>query len=143
MSRRTDSGQTHQHRATRDTSQKRGLTSHSLVCIVRLFMSPKTRFQILLEPEQLAALRRIQKETAAPVASQIRQAVGKWIAEHDDKTERKRGVARKRSCPAVNRRNRSSGLPNYREPRRPARTREQKAGLRWHSRSYSQRPYTH
>ena len=97
MSRRTDSGQTLRHRATRDTSQKREVRSHTLVSIVRLLKSPKTRFQILLEPEQLADLRRIQKETAAPVASQIRQAVGKWIAEHDDKTERKRVVARKRA----------------------------------------------
>jgi hypothetical protein len=60
-------------------------------------MSPKTRFQILLEPEQLAALRRIQERTAAPVASQIRRAVEKWIAEQGEKTERKRAGTRKRS----------------------------------------------
>jgi len=61
-------------------------------------LSPKTRFQILLEPEQLAALRRIQERTAAPVASQIRRAVEKWIAEQgDEKTERKRPASRKRS----------------------------------------------
>jgi hypothetical protein len=59
-------------------------------------MSPKTRFQILLEPEQLAALRRIQARTAAPVASQIRQAVEKWIAEHGEQTDRKRVSPRKR-----------------------------------------------
>ncbi len=59
-------------------------------------MSPKTRFQILLEPEQLAALRRIQERTAAPVASQIRRAVEKWIAEQGEKTERKRASTRKR-----------------------------------------------
>ena len=59
-------------------------------------MSPKTRFQILLEPEQLAALRRIQERTAAPVASQIRQAVVAWIAEHGDKSDRKRAQTRKR-----------------------------------------------
>jgi hypothetical protein len=60
-------------------------------------MSPKTRFQILLEPEQLEALRRIQKRTAAPVASQVRMAVDKWIAEQGDKSERKRPASRKRS----------------------------------------------
>jgi hypothetical protein len=60
-------------------------------------LSPKTRFQILLEPEQLAALKRIQERTAAPVASQIRRAVEKWIAEQGEKTERKRPVSRKRS----------------------------------------------
>jgi hypothetical protein len=60
-------------------------------------MSPKTRFQILLEPEQLAALRRIQERTAAPVASQIRRAVANWIAEQGEKSERKRAVTRKRS----------------------------------------------
>jgi Ribbon-helix-helix domain len=59
-------------------------------------LSPKTRFQILLEPEQLAALRRIQERTSAPVASQIRKAVEKWIAEHGEKTDRKRASTRKR-----------------------------------------------
>jgi hypothetical protein len=59
-------------------------------------MSPKTRFQMYLEPDQLAALRRIQAETAAPVASQIRQAVAQWIAEHGAKPERKRVSPRKR-----------------------------------------------
>jgi hypothetical protein len=53
-------------------------------------MSPKTRFQILLEPEQLAALRRIQERTAAPVASQIRRAVETWIAEQGETTARRR-----------------------------------------------------
>jgi Ribbon-helix-helix domain len=60
-------------------------------------MSPKTRFQILLEPEQLDALRRIQERTSAPVASQIRKAVEKWIAAQGEQTERKRASTRKRS----------------------------------------------
>jgi hypothetical protein len=68
-----------------------------------MFMSPKTRFQILLEPEQLAALRRIQDRTLAPVASQIRKAVENWIAAQGEKTKRKRAATRKRSKP-VNRR---------------------------------------
>jgi hypothetical protein len=58
-------------------------------------MSPKTRFQILLEPEQLEALRRIQERTAAPVASQIRRAVEAWIAEHDQKSNRKRSASKR------------------------------------------------
>jgi hypothetical protein len=59
-------------------------------------MSPKTRFQILLEPEQVAALRRIQERTAAPLAAQIRRAVDQWIAEHGDKTDRRRASTVKR-----------------------------------------------
>jgi hypothetical protein len=58
-------------------------------------MSPKQRFQILLEREQLAALRRIQERTSAPVASQIRKAVERWIAQHGDKLDRKRLAKRK------------------------------------------------
>lgn len=60
-------------------------------------MSPKTRFQILLEPEQLAALRKIQARTSAPVASQIRKAVEGWIAKQGDKADRKRSRKRSRS----------------------------------------------
>ena len=64
-------------------------------------MSPikpnKLRFQILLEPAQLAALRRIQERTAAPVASQIRRAVEDWIVKQGETSERKRAVTRKRS----------------------------------------------
>jgi len=62
-------------------------------------MSPKTRFQILLEPEQLEALRRIQQRTAAPVASQIRAAVEKWITdqEGDKKTARRRSSTRRKA----------------------------------------------
>ena len=67
------------------------------MCVVGTALSPKTRFQILLEPERLA-LGRIQERTAAPVASQIRRAVEKWIAEQgDEKPERKRASTRKRS----------------------------------------------
>jgi hypothetical protein len=56
----------------------------------------RTRFQILLESEQLAALRRIQERTTAPVASQIRRAVENWVAEQGEKTERKRPASRAR-----------------------------------------------
>jgi uncharacterized heparinase superfamily protein len=60
-------------------------------------MSPKTRFQILLEPEQLETLRRIQARTGAAVASQIRRAVEDWIEQHgEEKMERSRSGLRKR-----------------------------------------------
>ena len=60
-------------------------------------MSLKTRFQILLEPEQMSALKRIQERTGAPLAAQIRRAVDMWIADQGEKAERKRAVTRKRS----------------------------------------------
>jgi hypothetical protein len=59
-------------------------------------MTPKTRFQILLEPEQLDALRRIEKRTGAPVARQVRMAVHRWLGERGEKPDRKRAQTRKR-----------------------------------------------
>ncbi|HXG90176.1 MAG TPA: ribbon-helix-helix domain-containing protein [Vicinamibacterales bacterium] len=62
-------------------------------------MSPKQRFQVLLEPEQLAALRDIERRTGAAVARQIRMAVDRWLTDEQvnkKKTERKRAVTRKR-----------------------------------------------
>jgi hypothetical protein len=59
-------------------------------------VSPRTRLQILLEPEQVTALKRIQERTGAPLAVQIRRAVDWWIAKEGDKSERKRVVARRR-----------------------------------------------
>jgi len=60
-------------------------------------MTPKRRFQILLEPDQLDALRRIEERTGAPVARQIRMAVDRWLSDQLPKSERKRAVTRKRS----------------------------------------------
>jgi hypothetical protein len=60
-------------------------------------MSPKQRFQILLEPEQLQALRAIEERTGAPVARQIRMAIDRWLGERGEKTDRKRATTRKRS----------------------------------------------
>jgi hypothetical protein len=42
-------------------------------------MSPKTRFQMFIEPEQLAALRKREAETGAAVAEQIRRAIDMWL----------------------------------------------------------------
>ena len=60
-------------------------------------MTPKQRFQIFLEPEQIEALRRIEKRTGAPVGRQIRMAVDRWLGKQGEKADRKRVVARKRS----------------------------------------------
>lgn len=38
-------------------------------------MAPKERFNFMIEPGQLAALRAIEAKTAAPVGAQIRRAV--------------------------------------------------------------------
>ena len=43
-------------------------------------MSPKQRFPVMLEPEQLAALKAIERETGAPVAEQIRRAVDAYLS---------------------------------------------------------------
>jgi hypothetical protein len=43
-------------------------------------MTPKAKFNLLLEPEQLAALRDIQAVSGATVAEQIRRAIADWIA---------------------------------------------------------------
>ncbi len=59
-------------------------------------MTPKQRFQIFLEPEQLEALRRIEKRTGAPVGTQIRMAVESWLGKQGEKSERKRETTRKR-----------------------------------------------
>jgi hypothetical protein len=60
-------------------------------------MSPKTRFQVMLEPKQLDALRRNEAETGAPIGEQIRRAINEWLRRGGEKTERKRGTTRKHS----------------------------------------------
>ncbi len=59
-------------------------------------MSPLERFQVLLKPEQLAALRRIEQRTGTSVGSLIRLAVDEWLMK-GDKAERKRADTRTRS----------------------------------------------
>jgi len=58
-------------------------------------MSPKQRFQILLEPKQLEALRRIEANTGAPVARQIRMAVDRWLTRKSAKAVSRRAPTRK------------------------------------------------
>jgi hypothetical protein len=45
---------------------------------------PKTRFQLMLEPAQVAALRRIETRTGAPLSVQIRRAVDAWLKTHGE-----------------------------------------------------------
>lgn len=60
-------------------------------------MSPKARFQVMLEPAQLETMRAIEARIGVPVSRQIRQAVDRWLADHEEsKTERKRVATRKR-----------------------------------------------
>jgi hypothetical protein len=58
-------------------------------------MSPKQRFQVLLEPEQLSALREIELRTGASIGEQIRRAIDQRLG-NQKKAERKRAVTRKR-----------------------------------------------
>jgi len=61
-------------------------------------MSPKVRFQILLEPVQLEALRKVEAKTGVPVARQIRMAVDRSLKGQGVLTaKRQRLKARKRS----------------------------------------------
>jgi hypothetical protein len=59
------------------------------MCIVTP-MPPKERFQLMLEPAQLQALRRIEDETGAPLARQIRRAIDGYLRVREGtKSERK------------------------------------------------------
>jgi hypothetical protein len=48
-------------------------------------MSPKARFQVFLEPDQLQALRKLQKATDAPVAALIRRAIAAYLEGKPDR----------------------------------------------------------
>jgi hypothetical protein len=43
-------------------------------------MSPKARFQMMLEPDQLEALRTLQDVTGAAMAEHIRRAIAQYLA---------------------------------------------------------------
>jgi hypothetical protein len=51
-------------------------------------MSPLQRFQVLLKPEQIAALRQIERRTGTSMGGLIRLAVDAWLATNS--TARKR-----------------------------------------------------
>jgi Ribbon-helix-helix protein, copG family len=62
-------------------------------------MSPKQRFPVMLDPEDLAALKRLQLRSGASVGEQIRRAVKAWIQSEvtvEKKAGRPRAVTRKR-----------------------------------------------
>jgi hypothetical protein len=42
-------------------------------------MSPKTRFQLVIEPSQLSALRAIEEKTGARISLQIRRAIDAYL----------------------------------------------------------------
>jgi hypothetical protein len=42
-------------------------------------MSPKQRFNFMIEPDHLRALRRIEEETGAAVGEQIRRAIASYL----------------------------------------------------------------
>ena len=42
-------------------------------------MSPKQRFPVMLEPQQVALMKAIEQKTGAPVAEQIRRAVNAYL----------------------------------------------------------------
>jgi hypothetical protein len=56
-------------------------------------MSPKARFQMFIEPDQLEALRALQERTGAPIGEHIRRAIAEYLK---GKTDRKRALTRKR-----------------------------------------------
>jgi hypothetical protein len=62
-------------------------------------MSPKQRFQMFLEPEQVEALKRIEARTGARMAAQIRLALDEWLKKEDRprRTDRPRASTRRRS----------------------------------------------
>jgi len=62
-------------------------------------MSPKQRFQMYLEPDQVEALKRIEARTGARMAAQIRRALDEWLRKEDRPKKRadRRRSTRKRS----------------------------------------------
>jgi hypothetical protein len=63
------------------------------------YMSPKTRFNFMIDPEQREALRRIKEREGIAESEQVRRAINGWLERKGEKqkTERKRVVARTRS----------------------------------------------
>lgn len=57
-------------------------------------MPAKTRFQVMLDPEQLQALRDQEAETGASIGELIRRAIDAWL--EGKKAGRKRADTRRR-----------------------------------------------
>lgn len=61
-------------------------------------MSPKVRYNFLIDEDQRDALRRIKERDGIAESEQIRRAIGEWLERRGEvKTERRRAVTRKRS----------------------------------------------
>ena len=62
-------------------------------------MSPKARYQFMIEPAQRDALRQIKQDSGVPEGEQIRRAIDLWLKAQGvtSKADRKRAGARKRS----------------------------------------------
>ena len=65
------------------------------LCVYSYIMSPKTRFQVMLELEQLEQMREIERDNGVPIARQIRMAVDRWLGEQSGKAQGKRAVTRR------------------------------------------------
>jgi len=50
-------------------------------------MSPLQRFQVLLKPEQIAALREIEQRTGTSMGSLVRLALDAWLEQQGVKTK--------------------------------------------------------
>jgi hypothetical protein len=53
-------------------------------------MASRRRFSVMLAPQQLAALRRNEKEAGITMSMQISQAIDEWLREKTAKPTRKR-----------------------------------------------------
>jgi len=61
-------------------------------------MSPLQRFQVLLKPEQIDALRAIEQRTGTSMGSLVRLALDEWLRKQDSgKADRRRAATRRRS----------------------------------------------
>ena len=56
-------------------------------------LSPKSRFQMFIEPEQLKRLRQLQTATGARVAELIRRAIGRYLDDELPVRKRQHGKA--------------------------------------------------
>jgi hypothetical protein len=62
-------------------------------------MSPKQRFNLFLEGEQIDALKAIQEATGATPSEQIRRAINRWIDENQPRLGSKPEADARRRVP--------------------------------------------
>lgn len=66
-------------------------------------MSPKVRFNMLLDEHQRQGLRAVKERDGIPESEQVRRAIDEWLERRGITSERKRAVTRKRSSIRRNR----------------------------------------